>query len=48
MEPEIRKIVTYKEVITSDGGREAENPLVLFAAAAVIKIHGQVVDLSKI
>lgn len=37
MEPQIRKIVTYKEIITSDGGKEAEQPLVLFGAAAVIK-----------
>ena len=37
MEPQIRKIVTYKEVITSDGGKAAESPLVLFAAAAVIQ-----------
>lgn len=37
MEPNIRKIVTYKEVITSDGGRAATPPLVLFAAAAVIE-----------
>ena len=37
MEPQIRKIVTYKEIITSDGGKEAEQPLVLFGAAAIIK-----------
>ena len=37
MEPQIRKIVTYKEIITSDGDKEAEQPLVLFGAAAVIK-----------
>ena len=37
MEPQIRKIVTYKEIIISDGGKEAEQPLVLFGAAAVIK-----------
>ena len=35
----IRKIVTYKETILVEGGRDAPRPLDIFAAAAIVK-HG--------
>ena len=37
MDPQVRKTVTYAEEILVEGGRRAEKPLRLFAAAAVIK-----------
>ena len=36
-EPDIRKLVTFREVIRSEGGRELEHPLKKCAVAAVIK-----------
>ena len=46
----IRKIVTYKETILVEGGRDAPRPLDIFAAAAIVKNpwagRGFVEDLS--
>lgn len=36
-EPDIRKLVTFREVIRSEGGKELEYPLIKCAVAAVIK-----------
>jgi hypothetical protein len=50
MLPELRKVVTYDEVIYRDGDRAATPPLRLMAVAAVLKNpwhgHGYVEDLS--
>ena len=50
MQLTIRKIVTYKETILVEGGRDAPEPLDIFAAAAVVRNpwagRGFVEDLS--
>ena len=44
----IRKIVTYKETILVEGGRDAPRPLDIFAAAGSSKTRGPGAALSRI
>ncbi len=37
MDPKIRKVVTYTEEVLIEGGKKANKPLMMFAAAAVLQ-----------
>ena len=45
---DIRKIITYEEIINVEGGKKAPNDLRLIGVAAVLKILGMVKTLLKI